>query len=531
MSFVSLQFLGFLLIVFLLYYLIPKKIQWIFLLVCSYGFYLYGGIKPVFFMLFTTITTYAAARWMDSMDFRHKKYIETNKENLDKDSKKQLKAQNKSRKKKVFLGAMLANFGVLLLLKYYNFFAGSINDAFTFFEYNADLPLVNIILPLGVSFYTFQSIGYCIDIFRSKYRAESNIFKYALFISFFPQVIQGPISRFDQLGSQLFKPHKFNLKNIQFGLQLMLWGFFKKMVIADRAIVLVNQVFDNYTDYDGTQIFVAIIIYTIQIYADFSGGIDITRGVAQVLGIDLIKNFERPYFSSSVPEYWRRWHISLTQWMRDYVFYSLTLSKAMAKLGKWSRAHLKGNTAKQLPSYITTFTVFFLIGVWHGASWGHIVFGFYNGAVIVLGMICKPLFDFLIRVLKINTQCFSWKVWTIIRTYVIMTIAKCLVRATNVSAAFSMIVACKDMFVFTDLKHRLLDMGLDAVNLEVLFVASVIFFIVSVVQENGISVREKLAEQNLPFRWIFYIGIIVVILIFGVYGPDTNVAEFIYRNY
>lgn len=531
MSFVSVQFLIFLLIVFVLYYAIPKKYQWVFLLICSYAFYLYGGIKPAIFIVITTFSTFFAAKWMDKMESEYKLYLEEHREQLDKAAKKDLKAKNKARKKKVLIGVMLFNFGLLLLLKYYNFIAGNITKAFSFFEYNIELPLVNIILPLGMSFFIFQSMGYCIDVFRGKTQAETSLAKYALFISFFPQVVQGPISRYNQLGSQLFEEHHFDYTNVKFGLQLMMWGFFKKMVIADRAVTLVNQVFSNYTDYDGAQVLLAILIYTVQIYADFSGGIDITRGVAQVLGIDLVKNFERPYFSTSVGDYWSRWHISLTQWMRDYVFYSLTLSKAMNRLGKWSRAHLKGNAAKQLPSYVTTFTVFFLIGIWHGASWGHIAFGFYNGFVIVLGMICKPLTDFIAEKLHINMSCFSWKLWTIIRTYAVMTIGKTLVKAVSVKDAFVMLGMCVSIPEISNLQSRLIEMGLSGWDWIALFIGCVIFFTVSVLQENGISVRESLAKQNLPVRWAIYAIGLVMILVMGIYGPGYDVAEFVYRNY
>lgn len=531
MSFVSLQFLVFLLFVFILYYAIPKRFQWVFLLLCSYGFYLYGGIKPVVFIISTTLTTFYAARWMDRMEADYKAYVAEHRETLDKDTKKQRKAETKAKKKKVLIGVMLINFGILLLLKYYNFFAGNITAAFSFFAYDVNVPLINIMLPLGISFYTFQSIGYCVDIFRGKYAAEQSLFRFALFVSFFPQVVQGPISKFDELGSQLTTPHRFEYKTVKFGLQLMLWGFFKKMVIADRAVIVVNQVFSNYTEYDSLQVLLAIFIYTIQIYADFSGGIDITRGVAQVLGIDLVKNFERPYFSTSVPDYWRRWHISLTLWMRTYVFYSLTLSKAMNRLGKWSRAHIKGRTGKQLPSYATTFIVFFLIGIWHGASWGHFAFGFYNGFVIVLGMVCQPMLDKIVSVLKINTGCFSWKVWTILRTYTVMTIGKCMVRAMSVRDAFAMMGMCIAMPELSNLMDRLLAMGIDGDDWKILFLACMIFFIVSVIQENGFSVREKLAEQNLPVRWAIYLFAIFFVLIVGVYGPGYDVAEFVYRNY
>ncbi len=376
MSFLSFQFVIFIGIVFILYYTVFRNRQWILLLVSSYIFYLMGGVSALVFILSTTVTVYAAGRLMERVKEKS-------------DSRKAAKASNK----KILIGVVLINFGILLMLKYFNFIAENINSAFAIFEYDVNLPLVNVLLPLGISFYTFQSIGYAIDVYRDKYEAETNPARFALFISFFPQVIQGPISRYDNLGAKLKEKHKFSYKQFKFGAQLFLWGCFKKLVIADRAGILVSQVFDDHTSYDGLQVFVAVFLYAIQIYADFSGGIDMARGVAQALDIDLIQNFRRPYFATSVAEYWRRWHMSLTQWMRDYVFFPLTLSKASSRIGKWGRKHLKGNLGKQLPSYLPTFVTFFLIGIWHGAGWGFIFYGFYNATIIVLSMAFTPVFQ------------------------------------------------------------------------------------------------------------------------------------------
>lgn len=532
MSYVSAQYLLFVGIVFILYYTIPKKWQWSFLLICSYGFYLFAGIKPLFFILFTTISTYLAGLKMGEYEKEYRSYLDAHRDELTREEKKARKADCAARKKKILLAALLSNFGILFVLKYYNPIASNISQLFSLFKYDASLPLINVILPLGISFYMFMSLSYCIDVYRAKYEPETNIFKFALFISFFPSVVQGPLSRYDQLGSQLTAEHDFNIDNLRRGLLLMGWGFMKKIVIADRAAIVVKEVFANYSNFDGFQVAAAIFVYTMQIYCDFSGGIDITRGVAQVMGIDLIENFQRPYFAISVPDYWGRWHMSLTAWMREYVFYPMTLSKKMIKLGSWSRAHLKGRMAKQLPSYCVTFTVFFLMGIWHGAALGNFAFALYNGGVIVLGMICKPLFDKLAGLLHVNEKSFLFHVWQIIRTYFVMLIGKMMVKATSVGAGFKMLwMSFTDFHPFHNTFKRLIAMGMGGSDWIALTMAILILFVVSLLQENGINIRDKIESKPLAARWTFYLIALTFLLVFGTYGPGYSASEFIYRNY
>lgn len=514
MSFVSVGFLIFLAVVIFLYYCVPKKFQWLFLLAGSYAFYLSGGLYMLFFILLTTVTVFCGGLWMQRIKDRSK-------------SKKAAKKINK----RILLGEVFLNFGILLLLKYYNFAAVNIGSFFGLFHYDVSLPLINMVLPLGISFYTFQAIGYSIDVYRDKYKAETSLPRFALFISFFPQIIQGPISRYDQLGPQLKEKHYFQYENLTFGLQLMLWGYFKKMVIADRAGVLVSQVFSGYEQYDGLQTFVAMVLYAIQIYADFSGGIDMTRGAAQMMGIDLVDNFRRPYFATSVAEYWRRWHMSLTNWMRDYIFFPITLSKRSAKIGKWGKKHIGGTIGKQLPAYLPTFVTFTLIGIWHGAGWGFIVYGLYNSCVIILGMMFTPVFKRMKTGLHINEKSNGWMVWGILRTFLIMVYGKTISRAESLPAAFSMIR--KSVFWFGDgsLLHRLTSMGLNGANLILLLLATGVFIIASVIQEKGIEIRPAIAGKPLPVRWAAYLALIISIIIFGVYGEGYSASEFVYRNY
>ena len=291
MSLVSIEFIVFVIISLLLYYMIPKKYQWIMLLVSSISFYLIGGITAILYLIFTTLTTYFAGRLLGKYNKEDKKYADI----------------TKKKKRLVVLITALLNFGILFFLKYWNPVADMINKVLRFEKINR----LELILPLGISFYIFQSIGYIIDVYRNKYEPEKNVFKYALFTSFFPQMVQGPISRFDSLGNELFSEHKFSWDNVKDGIQLLMLGYFKKLVIADRAAVVVNAVIGDYTNQSGSVLLIAMILYCIQLYCDFSGGIDVTRAVAKMFGITLVDNFKRPIFSTSLTDFWRRWHISL----------------------------------------------------------------------------------------------------------------------------------------------------------------------------------------------------------------------------
>ena len=516
MSFISIKFLLFLLVIVFLYYLTPKKYQWITLLAASYCFYLFGGITPLIFIISTTTTIYLLARWLQKIDDA---------------STKETRKIAKKKKKRVLLLGVLINFGILFMLKYYNFAASQINDMFDLFGFRKDAPLMNLVLPMGISFYTFQAVGYLIDVYRKKYPAEKNYLRFALFISFFPQIIQGPISRYDTLGEKLKKPHYFNYTTLLHGAELMMWGFFKKMVIADRIGTLVSNVYGDYSSYDGTQVLVAMLMYSIQIYTDFSGGIDVARGAAEMLDIELIENFNRPYFANSVSEQWRRWHMSLTNWMRDYVFFPITLSKTSTRIGKWARKNLQGNLRKQLPSYLPTFIVFTIIGIWHGAGWGYIVYGLYNSIMIILGMFCTPLFKKMIRILHIPTEHFLWKCFQIIRTYFIMAYGRCLARAATVGTALHMWKRSLHCFNFSDLAHRAIGMGLDGDDLKVFLFAFLVLFTASCMQERGIRIRQDILDRSLLLRWAVLLLGLACILIFGVYGPGFNAGEFIYRNF
>ena len=392
MLFTSYEFLLFVGILLILYYTIPKKMQWMLLAGKSYIFYGLSGPGYLVFILITTVCAYLTALFIDRNVGAEARYLEENRDRLTKDERRTYKARQKKRRFYILLAGLFVGFGLLAVMKYTVFALTNINFVLRKFG-SEGLNIPNILLPLGISVYTFQTMGYLIDVYRGGVRAERNPAKLALFVSFFPQLIQGPISRFGDLHEQLIGEHKFDLKNLTRGLWRILWGYFKKLVIADRILVAVMALIKNPAEYRGVYVVLLILFYSIQIYADFTGGIDITIGIAEALGIRLSENFHRPFSSKSTKEYWRRWHITMGTWFTDYVFYPLSVSGPMQRLSKFCRRKLGNSLGKRIPVYLASAITWFLTGLWHGAGWNFIVWGLLNCLVILVSQEFQPLYD------------------------------------------------------------------------------------------------------------------------------------------
>lgn len=535
MSFISLSFILFFALVVLIYYLTPKKYQWAVLLVASYTFYLFSGIKPVIYIIFTTLVTYGSGRWMQKLRNGFLKQLEEMGDTATKEEKKALKKEVTDRIHRIQVITILINLSILCYVKYLNFFLDSINDLFSLFAWDASVPLVNVIVPLGLSYYTFNSIGYLIDIGRGRLEAESHIGKFALFLSFFPSIVQGPLFRYEDVGVQLKDRHDFKYENLKFGAQLMLWGFFKKLIIADRVALISNTVFSaDYASFNGGEVWIAVIAYSFQIYCDFSGGIDITRGAAQMLGINLPQNFLRPFFATSMGDFWQRWHVSLTMWMRNYIFYPVMLSKPVTNLSKKVRQRFGNNVGKLVPSVVTPFVVFFLINIWHGLGWQRIINAVYMAGLISLSVALQPFYKWLAKKLHVNTEAFSFRIFQMLRTFFLICISRIITKAPSLGAAFQMLK--KAFFDQTGImsifaSDRIFDLGLSREGMMVVFLAILVLLVIGILQESGMKIRETLAKQNTLFRWAIYLVLIFSILIFGEYGTGFDATSFIYGKY
>jgi D-alanyl-lipoteichoic acid acyltransferase DltB (MBOAT superfamily) len=534
MSFINTEFFIFLAVSAIVYYLMylikpVRKFQWIWLLIVSYYYYLSFGTDILFFILFTTVSTYVGALFIEKFDKAGKDKLAAEKATLTKEEKKAIKNAVKTKKRIVTAIMLVANFGVLGLIKYLNFFIENINSVMKFAGSSSSIALVNLVLPIGISFYTFQSMGYIIDVYQGKYEAEKNPFKLALFVSFFPQIMQGPIGRFNRLAVQLYESHSFDLRNVERGLQLIFWGICKKMIIADRVSVFVNTIFTEYYRFCGFFNIVAIIVYTIQLYADFSGGMDIVMGAAEIFGISLDQNFKQPFFSKSIGEFWRRWHITLGTWMKDYVFYPFSLSKGMNKFSKFLKKHCNAHIAKTLPICIADILIFLIVGIWHGAAWKYIAYGLYNGIIIAFSAIMEPVYDRTKKFLHINGSSAGWKLFQIIRTSALVVISNFFDIAVDFSAAITMmkdIVYQINIGQLTD--GTMFGMGMKPKDFIIVGVACLIWLIVSIIKEKGIDVRDAIERRPLVVRWAIYLIMVFSIPVFGYIGETTG---FIYAQF
>lgn len=552
MTLTSLSFLIFVAIVVVAYYACPKQGRWAVLLVASYAFYLISSAETFAFLLATTVVTFFGGKALGKVNSQVKEHIAQHPE-LDRQQKKELRNAGKKRKRRVVAAVLVVDFGILAVLKYFSVYLAVLGDVLGF---GFDL---GVLIPLGISFYTFQSAAYIIDLYREKYEADTNLAKFALFTSFFPQLIQGPIPRYDHLAHQLYEGHSFSYVNLAHGAQLMLWGFFKKLVIADRALVLVNQVFNNPSDYQGWPVFLALVFYTIVIYADFSGGVDIARGVARILGIDMPHNFKRPYFSTSLSEFWRRWHMSLSFWTRDYIFFPISLSKTFGKMGKSLRKVLGDRIGKLFPVIVAQLCTFTVIGLWHGADFKYVAYGWYNGAVIISGLLLEPYLKAVAEKLRINTKSFAWKCFSIFRTLMIVVIGRVFPKAQSFTVALSMLGSMLAITNFVGIRKTFASFGLSVEDYAVLGVACLVWFVISLLQErqeqkahqkqgqkkgivsgqaqgssteeSGAEVRQLIDTLPLPVRWVLYLACFMAVLLLGVYGPGYDATTFIYRGF
>ena len=520
MLFTSYQFILFVLAALILYYVVPRGIQWIVLLCMNMLFYVYSGLSGVIFIVTTIVTTYAGAMFISREKSSFAQYIEEHKDDISKDEKKRFKALS-VRKQKMFLTIVLfINFGILAVLKYTNMFI------VTFTTFNT----VDFILPMGISFYTFQSTGYMIDVYRGVADAEKNPFRYALFVSFFPQLVQGPISRWNDLKKSLLESHAFSWINIQYGFERILWGYFKKMVIADRAAIGLATIQSDVSVYYGAYVFVGMLLYAIDLYADFTGGIDITIGVAQMFGITLPENFRRPFFSKSIAEYWRRWHITLCAWFKDYLFYPLSMSKWMNKVSRWLKKHAGKPVGSRFPVYFSSLTVWFVTGIWHGASWNFVVWGLLNSIIMLISQELKPLYEKADNRLGYRKLKY-YKVFEIIRTTAIVCCLQMLDYYRDIAEAFrmffSMFTSGNYAAVFT---KGMWSIGLSAADYIVIFAGVVIMFAVSLL-ERKCPVRDQLAKKNYIIRYIVFLVIFLLIAVFGIYGTGYESSQFIYNQF
>lgn len=476
MLFNSLAFAIFLPIVFLLYWAIPHKYRWIILLVASYYFYMSWNPKYVLLILLTTAVSFGCALLVET-------------------------TIDKNKKKIYMIAALVVSLGVLFFFKYFNFLSESVTSTLQSFAIPVQPFTLKIMLPVGISFYTFQSLSYVIDVYKGDVKAQRNFFKYALFISFFPQLVAGPIERTKNLMPQLFEERKFDHDQAVYGLRQMLLGFFKKLIIADAVSKYVDVIYNDVHSYFGLTLIFATILFTFQIYCDFSGYSDIAIGTAKLFGVDLMTNFKSPYFAKSIKDFWGRWHISLSSWFRDYIYIPMG-----------------GNRVSQKRNALNVMVTFLASGLWHGANWTYVLWGGLHGLYQVIENLFfkkkKTGKNILRTIVTFALVCFAWIFF----------------RANTIGDAF---------YVVTHLYRGVLHFGnaflkmLIDMQLTYFSFAKIVSGLVVLMIYDYFSLKYDLLrlldKVKWPLRWLFYVGLVSFIIVLKLHN-GTN-QEFIYFQF
>ena len=529
MLFTSYGFIAFLGVLFLAYYLVPRKWQWGLLLLASYFFYAFAGLDCLVFILLTTACAYVVARLIDRHQRKEAEYLEAHRAEMEKDERKKYKAAQKKKRFLILLCGLVLMFGVLAVLKYTGFAVVNINSILGAFGAEKTLALPDLLLPMGISFYIFQTTGYLIDVYRAKTVAEKNPARLALFVSFFPQLVQGPISRHADLAEQLYAPHAFDRRNFTYGIQRILWGYFKKLVIADRILGAMRILVESADSYRGVYVLLLILLYSAQIYADFTGGMDITIGIAEALGIRLKENFKHPFSSRSTKEYWNRWHITMGSWFTDYVFYPLSVCRPMMKLSTFSRRTLGAKIGKRIPVYLATVVTWFLTGLWHGAGWNFIVWGLLNCLVILISQELEPLYAKFRKRAPRLTSSWGYGKFMAVRTFLLMGLIRSLDCYRDVGLTFRQWGSMLTVWNFGDLSRGAMTLGLTLADWIILFVGCLLMIIIGSVSFRC-HIRERLYEKPI-FSWTLFGLLLVAILLFGAYGVGYDASQFIYNQF
>lgn len=474
------------------------KIRKYWLLIASYYFYMCWNVKYIILILFSTVVTFISGQLIEKIKQQGYK-----------------KKEEKRRKKLVVIGSFILNLGVLGYFKYTNFALNIISEFFSYMHVNVEVPQFDIMLPVGVSFFTFQALSYTMDVYRDVIYAEKNFFNYALFVSFFPQLVAGPIERSKNLLKQLDEPKEFNFERAREGFLLMLWGYFLKIVIADRITIFVDVVYGDVETYSGYYIVVATILFAIQIYCDFSGYSVIAKGTAKILGIELMENFNAPYLSTSVAEFWRNWHISLTSWFKDYLYIPLGGSR-------------NGKAKK----FFNKFIVFLISGLWHGASISFVIWGGLNGIYQIIGEMLRPVRNKMVDICNLNRQSLGHKLIQLLITFVLIDFSWIFFRANSTVQALIIIrymLERHNPWILFD--GSLYNCGLDVKNFWLMIISIFILLFADYCKYKKIIIREIIIKQDAWFRCCVIALSITLILTFGIWGPAYDAASFIYFQF
>lgn len=488
----SFYFLCFLLGVLVLYYVVPGRFQWLVLLASSIAYYLLSGNGLlIVYPLITGLIAYLGARM--------------------------------PRKRISLILCIILMLSPLFALKYINFIFNTIN----IFLPEPVLAGPSWAVPLGISFYTFSMLSYLIDVYNGIAECQTSLLKFLTYGIYFPTVLSGPIMKYRENASEFFVPHKLSYHSLAFGAQRILWGFFKVIVISERMRSIADTVFFFPDINSGLNNLVAVLAYTLELYTNFSGSMDIVLGISEMFGLKLPENFNTPFFSTSIAEFWRRWHITLGDWMKEYVFYPLLRSRLFTNMQKSAKEKFGKKAGKQLTTFTAMLVLWFTVGVWHGGDWKYVIgSGLLHWLYIVTGELTAPAFNRLYSKINIDPKARFLNVIRSIRTFILVSIGLTFFRAANIRAALTIL---RGIFVSGGAVESTFP-GLDWIECVIAFVALIVLIVVSALQTKG-SLRERIAKRPLLFRWILWYALLFFTILTGYYGPGFSAAEFIYQGF
>jgi len=527
MLFTSSAFLLFLAVLLAAYAITAQKYRWFVLLVGSLTFYAFAGPQFLLYICATIVITYICTMQVSKLREKRDKTLE---QAADKEEKKTIRESAKKAAKRWTALCLVLILGILAAMKYTDFVLSNVNAVMNVFGQVHRFGLLGLALPMGISFYTFQTVGYVVDVFREKAEVQKNPLKLALFVSFFPQVVQGPISRFGELSKTLYSGTRINRHDFARGANRILWGFFKKLVIADRLWPALVVLTSYPEEFQGIYYLLAIGMYAVILFCDFTGGIDITIGVAELFGVKLPENFNRPFYSKSIQEYWQRWHITMYYWFRDYVFYTVAASKKMLRFSKASKRFVGEAFSKRLPVHITLVWVWFLTGLWHGATWNFIAWGLANGFVIMVSLELAPLYARFSKKFPTLHSSLPYRGFQIFRTFWLMNMIRSFDIYAGVQNTFRLMGSVFTNFSLNQfLSDGLYYLTLPAADYISAGVGLMIVFWVSWLGRGENDYRDRLFKFRWPLRYLATGIILFMTLVMGAYGFGFDARQFIYN--
>ena len=510
-----------------LYGVVPRRGRWVVLLAASYLFFWAISAYLIVFVLISTVSVYALGLKMGAY-LEERNTAIANKAG----TKKELKAACKKKMRVVLVLGLVLNLGILAALKYLTFFGLCLQGLLGLLGMNVEIIAPRWGVPIGISFYTLMAVSYLIDVYRETIQPDKHLGHVALFLCFFPQIMEGPIARYGQTGKKLCAGDPLTRSNLYAGFLRILWGLVKKMVVADRLNMFVERVYTDYGAYDGGIMFMAAVLYTIELYCDFSGTMDMAVGMGRLFNLEIPENFRQPFFSKTASEFWQRWHITLGAWLRDYIYYPISLSKLCKKLTSNLRKKLGNRYGPLMASAVALAAVWFGNGLWHGAGTQYLFFGLYYFVLIMLGGLIEPQMQKLAAAIHLNREALPYRIFQILRTWIIIFIGEMFFRANGLDAGLAMFGQMMGDFTLESFTNgQAFALGCGNKDLFIVGVVVIAMFVIGLLKERGVAVLDAIAGKNVVLRWALVILLIMVILVFGAYGAGYSPVAPMYAEF